>query len=40
MDYTAVGVAMGISNIIIMTLSVVFFVIFMLKEKPLKKKNP
>jgi Na+-driven multidrug efflux pump len=40
MDYTAVGVAMGISNIIIMTLSVVFFVVFMLKEKPLKKKNP
>ena len=40
MDYTAVGVAMGISNIIIMTLSVVFFVIFMLKEKPLNKKNP
>ena len=39
MDYTAVGVAMGISNIIIMTLSVLFFVIFMIREKPLKKQN-
>ncbi len=39
MDYTAVGVAMGISNIIIMTLSVIFFVIFMVREKPLNKQN-
>ena len=38
MDYTAVGVAMGISNIIIMLLSVLFFVIFMINEKPLKKQ--
>ena len=39
MNYTAVGVAMGISNIIIMALSVLFFVIFMIREKPLKKQN-
>lgn len=39
MNYTAVGVAMGISNIIIMALSVTFCVIFMTKEKPLKKQN-
>ncbi len=39
MNYTAVGVAMGISNIIIMLLSIMFFVIFMAKEKPLKKQK-
>jgi hypothetical protein len=39
MDYTAVGVAMGVSNIIIMALSIIFFVIFMLKENPLKKQE-
>ena len=39
MDYTAVGVAMGVSNIIIMSLSIIFFVIFMLKENPLKKQE-
>ena len=39
MNYTAVGVAMGISNIIIMALSVIFCAIFMIKEKPLKKQN-
>ncbi len=38
MNYTAVGVAMGISNIIIMALSVMFFIIFMIKEKPMKKQ--
>lgn len=37
MNYTAVGIAMGISNIIIMALSVIFCIIFMVKEKPLKK---
>ena len=37
MDYTAVGVAMGISNIIIMLLSILFLVIFLAKEKPLSK---
>ena len=39
MNYTAVGVAMGISNIIIMALSVMFCVIFMINEKPLKKQT-
>jgi Na+-driven multidrug efflux pump len=39
MNYTAVGIAMGISNIIIMALSVIFCAIFMIKEKPLKKQN-
>ena len=39
MNYTAVGVAMGISNIIIMTLSVIFLVIFFTKEQPMRKKN-
>lgn len=39
MNYTAVGVAMGVSNIIIMTLSIIFFIIFMLKENPLKKQK-
>ena len=38
MDYTAVGVAMGISNLIIMLLSILFFAIFMINEKPLKKQ--
>ena len=41
MDYTAVGVAMGISNIIIMLLSILFLIIFFAKERPLKKQvNP
>ena len=40
MNYTAVGIAMGISNIIIMTLSVLFCIIFMVKERPLKNKSP
>ncbi len=39
MNYTAVGVAMGVSNIIIMALSILFFIIFMLRENPLKKQK-
>ena len=39
MNYTAVGVAMGISNIIIMLLSILFFVIFFIQENPLKKQE-
>lgn len=39
MNYTAVGVAMGISNIIIMLLSIMFFAIFVAKEKPMRKQE-